>query len=75
MPRGFRKASVLAWPVLLAICGPTANAQTSRKVSFSKDVAPLLTQRCMECHGREPLMANLDLRTRTEALKGAKHGR
>ena len=28
----------------------------------------------MECHGREPLMANLDLRTRDGALKGAKHG-
>ena len=28
----------------------------------------------MDCHGREPLMANLDLRTRDGALKGAKHG-
>jgi hypothetical protein len=28
----------------------------------------------MQCHGREPLMANLDLRTRDGALKGAQHG-
>src|SRR4051794_12213388 len=74
MPGGFRKAFFVVWPVLLAIASPAAHAQTSRKVSFSKDVVPLLTQRCMECHGREPLMANLDLRTRDGALKGAKHG-
>ncbi|MGP8245118.1 MAG: PSD1 and planctomycete cytochrome C domain-containing protein [Bryobacteraceae bacterium] len=28
----------------------------------------------MQCHGREPLMAQLDLRTREGALKGAQHG-
>ncbi len=28
----------------------------------------------MQCHGHEPLMANLDLRTREGALKGAAHG-
>jgi hypothetical protein len=28
----------------------------------------------MQCHGREPLMAHLDLRTREGALKGAQHG-
>src|SRR5687767_101479 len=74
MPRVFHKVSHLAWPLLLAISSTTVIAQTAKKVSFSKDVAPLLTQRCMECHGREPLMANLDLRTREGALKGAKHG-
>src|SRR3954466_1080952 len=74
MPRGFRKVSLFAWPMLLALSWPTANGQPSRKISFAKDIAPLLTQRCMECHGRDPLMANLDLRTRDGALKGAKHG-
>jgi len=28
----------------------------------------------MQCHGHEPLMAHLDLRTREGALKGAQHG-
>jgi hypothetical protein len=59
---------------LLLLFAVTLNAQPAKRVSFSKDIAPLLTQRCMECHGREPLMANLDLRTREGALKGAKHG-
>src|SRR5262249_16302306 len=38
------------------------------------DVAPILTEKCMQCHGKEPLMAHLDLRTRDGALKGAQHG-
>ena len=74
MPWVFRDVSPLAWPLLLAIAPTFLIAQPAGKVSFSKDVAPLLTQRCMDCHGREPLMANLDLRTRDGALKGAKHG-
>ena len=62
-----------AW--LLLVAGSlTAPAQTAAKVSFSRDVAPILTQKCMQCHGKEPLMAHLDLRTREGALKGAQHG-
>jgi Protein of unknown function (DUF1553)/Protein of unknown function (DUF1549)/Planctomycete cytochrome C len=57
------------------LCVPwTLFAQSNSKVSFSRDVAPILTENCMQCHGREPLMANLDLRTREGALKGAAHG-
>src|ERR1043166_5314004 len=74
MPRVYRKVFSLAWPVFMAIPATTLDAQSARKVSFSKDIGPLLTARCMECHGRDPLMANLDLRTREGALKGAKHG-
>src|SRR5262245_23512943 len=73
-PRAMRPNPSLAGLLLLAAFSITAHAQPARKVSFSKDIAPLLTQRCMECHGRDPLMANLDLRTREGALKGAKHG-
>ena len=74
MPWVNRNVSPLALPLLLATSSMFLTAQPAKRVSFSKDVAPLLTQRCMECHGREPLMANLDLRTRDGALKGAKHG-
>lgn len=61
------------WASLLFIPW-TVPAQTTPKVSFSHDVAPILTESCMQCHGREPLMGNLDLRTREAALKGAAHG-
>src|SRR5580765_1775264 len=78
MPRVFRPARnpvvSLAWPLLLGVSCMTAPAQTAQKASFSKDVAPILAQKCLQCHGREPLMANLDLRTREGALKGAQHG-
>jgi hypothetical protein len=61
------------WPALLAIACVPATAQTAR-VSFSRDVAPLLAEKCVKCHGGAPAMANLDLRTREAALKGGQHG-
>jgi hypothetical protein len=72
-PAGSLRQQCLAWPLVLSIAC-LGRAQTPPKVSFSKDVAPILTERCMQCHGREPLMAHLDLRTREGALKGAQHG-
>ena len=78
MPRVFGKrhtyVSHLAWPALMAVSLTTLAAQPAKKISFPRDVAPILTQKCMNCHGREPLMAHLDLRTRDGALKGAQHG-
>src|SRR6266536_863650 len=79
MPRVFGMAgnifvSRFAWPLLLGVCWTTLSAHPAKKVSFPRDVAPILTERCMQCHGREPLMAHLDLRTRDGALKGAQHG-
>ncbi len=44
------------------------------KVSFATDVAPILAEKCVECHGQKSLMSDLDLRTRDGLLKGGKHG-
>jgi hypothetical protein len=52
----------------------TASAQGPTKVSFAHDVAPLLSQKCLQCHGQASPSANLDLRTRESALKGGQHG-
>jgi hypothetical protein len=60
--------------LFLASSCTTITAQPAKKVSFPRDVAPILTAKCMNCHGKEPLMAHLDLRTRDGLLKGAKHG-
>ena len=60
--------------ILVGLASFPAGAQTAAKLSFSRDVAPILTQKCMQCHGRDPVMAHLDLRTREGALKGAQHG-
>ena len=60
----------------LLVCGvcPPAGAQTAKTISFTRDVAPILSQKCMQCHGLANPMAGLDLRTREGALKGGKHG-
>jgi len=76
--RLIRIAPLLLSSSLALVCFP-AGAQTTKKasakkISFARDVAPILAEKCMQCHGREPLMANLDLRTRDGALKGAQHG-
>src|ERR1051326_8470111 len=64
MPRVFGRTGSVSrfiWPLLLGI---PVTAQPVKKVSFPRDVAPILTAKCMNCHGKEPLMAHLDLRTR-----------
>jgi len=61
-------------PAFLLLGCAAAWAQTPQKVSFTKDVAPILSQKCMQCHGIADPMANLNLRTREGALKGGHHG-
>jgi hypothetical protein len=64
----------LVWALLVfRVCAPLT-AQTTKKVSFAHDVAPILSRSCMQCHGLANPMANLDLRTREGALKGGQHG-
>jgi hypothetical protein len=53
---------------------PAETTTTPGKISFARDIAPVLTQKCMQCHGQTPLMGGLDLRTRETALKGGQHG-
>jgi len=59
--------------LVLRIWAPL-DAQTPKTVSFARDVAPILSQKCMQCHGLDNPMANLDLRSRDGALKGGQHG-
>ena len=62
------------WALLApGIAGPLA-AQTAPKVTFAQDVAPLLSAKCLQCHGLAEPMANLDLKSREGALKGGQHG-
>ena len=64
----------LVWTLFLFGVYVPSFAQTAKTVSFARDVAPLLSQKCMQCHGLDNPMANLDLRTREGALKGGQHG-
>jgi hypothetical protein len=57
----------------LFVCAESS-AQTTQKVSFTQDVAPILAKNCSQCHGQSVVMGNLDLRNREGALKGGQHG-
>ncbi len=59
---------------LISLLPLLASSQT-----FSKDVAPLIAQKCIQCHGHAAngqvtKMGDLDLETREGFLKGGKHG-
>jgi len=59
--------------LLVSMCAPLG-AEPAREITFAKDVAPILSGKCMQCHGLANPMANLDLRSREGALKGGQHG-
>src|SRR5258706_5931351 len=43
-------------------------------VSFAKDIQPILSSTCLNCHGDTAQLSKFDLRTRDTALKGGEHG-
>ena len=54
--------------VMVPLASPAAD------ISFSKEVRPILQQKCLQCHGSDAPMSNLDLRTRQGMLKGGVRG-
>src|SRR6266700_2328386 len=60
--------------LLAALLAAAAFGQSSLAVGFSQDIAPILSTKCIQCHGQTSLMAGLDLRTRDGLLKGGQHG-
>jgi hypothetical protein len=63
MAEGYRIAALAG---IAAIC----LAQTS----FQRDVAPILSQKCLNCHGPAQQMAGLNLSTACDALRGGQKG-
>ena len=54
------------WTLLvLWICAPLT-AQTPKSISFKQDIAPILADKCLQCHGLASPMANLDLKSRED---------
>lgn len=64
----------------LAACGGSAAPVAlpphtpSASVSFSKDVAPILQEKCVSCHGGEKTSKGLDLKTYTSLMTGSQNG-
>src|SRR5580704_12364298 len=66
--------SKMAWAALFLFAFAQTPATAAKKISFSSDVAPILSAKCVQCHGQVSLMSNLDLRAREAAMKGGQHG-
>jgi hypothetical protein len=73
--KGNGKLWVGAWPVRWGLVWILlAGAAAQRTPSSEKDIVPILSQKCYQCHGQNLQMSNLDLRTREAMLKGGAHG-
>ena len=61
----------------LAVCG-VANAQlppaATVKIEFARDIEPLLSKRCLVCHGAQQQMSGFRLDQKDAALKGGASG-
>jgi hypothetical protein len=44
------------------------------RVTFAKDIQPILESSCLKCHGGPVRLSGFDLRTRESALQGGAHG-
>src|SRR5438128_6897281 len=53
---------------------PAADSIKNRKVDFAKDIQPILSKTCYECHGPEKQKAGLRLDQKSAALKGGDTG-
>ncbi len=69
------RTALAAWVVLAFALAPV-HGQTPvvRIPQFEKDVLPILTMRCLKCHGEGKRKAGLDLRTREGMLAGGQSG-
>ncbi len=70
MRRGVRR-SLVTLGATLALAAPAAAQTSERRVTFSKDVAPILQTRCQECHQPNSI-APMSLITYTDARPWAR---
>lgn len=70
---GFLSVAILPLGIGFAMQPETATVQ-SGPVSYARQVAPIFTARCAECHGATTKEAGLDLSTYEAAMKGSEYG-
>ncbi len=62
------------YPRVIIVFAAACAAIRSAPVSFSKDVKPILENRCIKCHGASMQMGKLGLHSREAAMKGGEKG-
>jgi hypothetical protein len=75
MTFGLKSRLLTALVVVIALT-PAGRVQSpvAKTPEFEKDVLPVLTARCLKCHGGDKPKAKLDLRTRAGMLQGGESG-
>ncbi|HWN93808.1 MAG TPA: PSD1 and planctomycete cytochrome C domain-containing protein, partial [Methylomirabilota bacterium] len=72
------KSGVFKPFAVIAICGSAVAAElppaVNRPVDFVRDVQPILSSRCYECHGEKKQKAELRWDVKSVALKGGEQG-
>ncbi len=68
------RATFLLLSVALCYAGTKLPQAANHKVSFEKDVQPLLEQKCHSCHGETVQQSGLRLDLRQNALRGGDYG-
>jgi hypothetical protein len=70
----------MLWVACLLVCVPLHAADVALppaakiKIEFARDIEPLLSKRCVVCHGAQQQMSGLRLDQKDAALKGGKAG-
>ena len=59
---------------LPAAQAPAPTAAANPPVTFARDIEPIFSKSCWNCHGSGAQLADLDLSTRASALRGGEHG-
>jgi len=64
--------------VVMLVALPAAQAPTpavaAADVTFTRDIAPIFSKSCWNCHNADAQLADLDLSTREAAIRGGEHG-
>jgi len=74
---GLLSVAILPLGIGLAVQSPEAVARQAPQagpVSFARQVAPIFSAKCAECHGAETKEAGLDLSTYESAMRGSEYG-
>ena len=53
---------------------PPAATPAPASVTFAKDIEPIFSKSCWNCHSKDAQLADLDLSTRDAAIRGGEHG-
>jgi len=61
------------WIAAMSAAG-RPNAQTAPRVDFAREVQPILSERCIECHDKDKRKGGLSLATYGDALDGGRNG-